>query len=168
VSGEEFVFLEMNTRLQVEHPVTELVHGVDLVEQQLLIAAGEEPSYDVAVQATGHAIELRIYAEDPVRFLPGPGTITRWEEPTGEGVRVDSGYRDGDTVTPFYDPLMAKLAVWGPSREEALERTREAVAGFAVEGPKVNLPFFAELLANEEFVSGDYDTGLVDRMRAKK
>jgi acetyl-CoA carboxylase biotin carboxylase subunit len=168
VSGEEFVFLEMNTRLQVEHPVTELVHGVDLVEQQLLIAAGEEPSYDVAVQATGHAIELRIYAEDPVRFLPGPGTITRWEEPTGEGVRVDSGYREGDTVTPFYDPLMAKLAVWGPSRQEALERTREAVAGFAVEGPKVNLPFFAELLANEEFVSGDYDTGLVDRMRARK
>jgi acetyl-CoA carboxylase biotin carboxylase subunit len=168
VSGEEFVFLEMNTRLQVEHPVTELVHGVDLVEQQLLIAAGEEPSYDVAVQSTGHAIELRIYAEDPVRFLPGPGTITRWEEPTGEGVRVDSGYHEGDTVTPFYDPLMAKLAVWGPSREEALERTREAVAGFSVEGPKVNLPFFAELLANEEFVSGNYDTGLVARMRAKK
>jgi acetyl-CoA carboxylase biotin carboxylase subunit len=168
VSGEEFVFLEMNTRLQVEHPVTELVHGVDLVEQQLLIAAGEEPSYDVAVQSNGHAIELRVYAEDPVRFLPGPGTITRWEEPAGEGVRVDSGYRAGDTVTPFYDPLMAKLAVLGPTRAEALDRTREAVAGFVVEGPKVNLPFFAELLANEEFVSGDYDTGLVDRMRAKK
>jgi acetyl-CoA carboxylase biotin carboxylase subunit len=168
VSGDEFVFLEMNTRLQVEHPVTELVHGVDLVEQQLLIAAGEEPSYDVDVQSTGHAIELRVYAEDPVRFLPGPGTITRWEEPTGDGVRVDSGYREGDTVTPYYDPLMAKLAVWGATREEALERTREAVAGFAVEGPKVNLPFFAELLSNEEFVSGQYDTGLVDRMRAKK
>ena len=168
VSGDEFVFLEMNTRLQVEHPVTELVHGVDLVEQQLLIAAGEEPSYDVDVQSTGHAIELRIYAEDPVRFLPGPGTITRWEEPTGDGVRVDSGYREGDTVTPYYDPLMAKLAVWGATRDEALERTREAVAEFAVEGPKVNLPFFAELLSNEEFVSGRYDTGLVDRMRAKK
>ncbi|MDT7547083.1 MAG: acetyl-CoA carboxylase, biotin carboxylase subunit [Actinomycetota bacterium] len=168
VSGDEFVFLEMNTRLQVEHPVTELVHGVDLVEQQLLIAAGEEPSYDVNVQSTGHAIELRIYAEDPVRFLPGPGTITRWEEPTGDGVRVDSGYREGDTVTPYYDPLMAKLAVWGATRDEALERTREAVAEFAVEGPKVNLPFFAELLSNEEFVSGRYDTGLVDRMRAKK
>jgi acetyl-CoA carboxylase biotin carboxylase subunit len=168
VSGDEFVFLEMNTRLQVEHPVTELVHGVDLVEQQLLVAAGEEPSYDVDVQSTGHAIELRIYAEDPVRFLPGPGTITRWEEPTGDGVRVDSGYREGDTVTPYYDPLMAKLAVWGATRDEALERTREAVAGFAVEGPKVNLPFFTELLSNEEFVSGRYDTGLVERMRAKK
>jgi acetyl-CoA carboxylase biotin carboxylase subunit len=168
VSGEEFVFLEMNTRLQVEHPVTELVHGVDLVEQQLLVAADEPPSYDVDVQSRGHAIELRIYAEDPVRFLPGPGTITRWEEPTGEGVRVDAGYREGDTVTTSYDPLMAKLAVWGADRAEALARTREAVAGFAVEGPKVNLPFFAELLANDEFVSGDYDTGLVDRITAAR
>jgi acetyl-CoA carboxylase biotin carboxylase subunit len=168
VSGEEFVFLEMNTRLQVEHPITELVHGVDLVEQQLLVASGEPPSYDVDVQSSGHAIELRVYAEDPVRFLPGPGTITRWEEPAGDGVRVDSGYRSGDTVTPYYDPLLAKLAVWGADRDEALQRTRAAVAGFAVEGPKVNLPFFTELLANEEFVSGNYDTGLVDRMRSKK
>jgi acetyl-CoA carboxylase biotin carboxylase subunit len=168
VSGDDFVFLEMNTRLQVEHPVTELVHGVDLVEQQLLVASGEPPSYDVNVQSDGHAIELRVYAEDPVRFLPGPGTITRWQEPTGDGVRVDAGYRDGDTVTPYYDPLLAKLAVWGQSREEALQRTREAVADFVVEGPKVNLPFFTELLANEEFVSGDYDTGLVERMRSPK
>ncbi|GAC1440134.1 MAG: biotin carboxylase N-terminal domain-containing protein [Mycobacteriales bacterium] len=165
VSGDDFVFLEMNTRLQVEHPITELVHGVDLVEQQLLVAAGEPPSYDVDVQSNGHAIEFRIYAEDPVRFLPGPGTITRWEEPTGEGVRVDSGYQHGDTVTPFYDPLLAKLAVWGPTRDEALQRARAAVDGFAVEGPKVNLPFFTELLANEEFLSGHYDTGLVGRMR---
>jgi acetyl-CoA carboxylase biotin carboxylase subunit len=168
VSGDDFVFLEMNTRLQVEHPVTELVHGVDLVEQQLLVASGEPPSYDVNVQSDGHAIELRVYAEDPVRFLPGPGTITRWQEPTGDGVRVDAGYRDGDTVTPYYDPLLAKLAVWGQSREEALQRTREAVADFVVEGPKVNLPFFTELLANEEFVSGEYDTGLVERMRSPK
>jgi acetyl-CoA carboxylase biotin carboxylase subunit len=166
VSGDEFVFLEMNTRLQVEHPVTELVTGVDLVEQQLLVAAGEAPSYDVAVPPTGHALELRVYAEDPVRFLPGPGTITRWEEPSGEGIRVDAGYREGDTVTPHYDPLLAKLAVWAPTRDDALARAREAVAGFAVEGPKVNLPFFTELLANEEFVSGAYDTGLVARMRA--
>ena len=167
VEAQDFVFLEMNTRLQVEHPVTELVTGVDLVEQQLLIAAGEEPSYDLAVQPNGHAIELRVYAEDPVRFLPGPGKVTRWEEPAGEGVRVDAGYREGDTVTPFYDPLMAKLAVWGADRAQALDRARRAVAAFHVEGPKVNLPFFTELLANEEFVSGDYDTGLVDRMRAK-
>ena len=168
VSGDEFVFLEMNTRLQVEHPVTEMVHGVDLVEQQLLIAAGEEPSYDVEVQSSGHAIEMRVYAEDPVRFLPGPGTITRWQEPSGEGIRVDAGYREGDVVTPYYDPLLAKLVVHGADRHEALGRAREAVAGFAVEGPKVNLPFFTELLANDEFVSGSYDTGLVERMRAKK
>ncbi len=168
VSGDDFVFLEMNTRLQVEHPVTEMVHGVDLVEQQLRIAAGEDPSYDVDVVSTGHAIEMRVYAEDPVRFLPGPGTITRWQEPTGEGVRVDAGYREGDVVTPYYDPLMAKLVVWGNDRTEALGRAAEAVAGFAVEGPKVNLPFFTELLANDEFVSGSYDTGLVERMRAKK
>ena len=166
VSGEEFVFLEMNTRLQVEHPVTELVTGVDLVEQQLLIAAGEDPSYDVQAKPTGHAIEMRIYAEDPIRFLPGPGKITRWEQPTGEGVRVDAGYREGDTVTPYYDPLLAKLAVWAPNRAEALERARGAVAGFVVEGPKVNLPFFTELLADPAFVSGDYDTGLVGRLRA--
>src|SRR4051812_35829999 len=134
VSGDDFVFLEMNTRLQVEHPVTELVHGVDLVEQQLLIASGEDPSYDVNVQSNGHAIELRVYAEDPIRFLPGPGTIRRWEEPSGEGIRVDAGYQDGDTVTPFYDPLLAKLAVWGSDRSQALERTREAVSQFVVEG----------------------------------
>ena len=168
VSGDDFVFLEMNTRLQVEHPVTEAVHGVDLVEQQLRIAAGEEPSYDVDVVSAGHAVELRVYAEDPVRFLPGPGTITAWREPTGEGVRVDAGYREGDVVTPHYDPLLAKLIVWAPDRAEALGRAAEAVAGFTVEGPKVNLPFFTELLGNDEFVSGSYDTGLVERMRSPK
>ena len=168
VAANDFVFLEMNTRLQVEHPVTELVTGVDIVEQQLRIAAGLEPSYDTAVQPSGHALELRVYAEDPVRFLPGPGAITRWVEPSGDGVRVDAGYAEGDVVTPYYDPLLAKLAVWGPSRDEALERARRAVADFVVEGPKCNLPFFAELLANPQFVSGDYDTGLVERMRAKR
>jgi acetyl-CoA carboxylase biotin carboxylase subunit len=164
--AQDFVFLEMNTRLQVEHPVTELVTGVDLVEQQLLVAAGSPPSYDVELSPSGHALELRIYAEDPVRFLPSPGAITRWQEPSGEGVRVDAGYREGDVVTPHYDPLLAKLAVWGVDRAQALERARDAVAGFTVEGPKVNLPFFDELLSHPEFVSGDYDTGIVARMRA--
>jgi acetyl-CoA carboxylase, biotin carboxylase subunit len=161
-----FVFLEMNTRLQVEHPVTELVTGIDLVEQQFLIAAGEPPSFDpAAVSSTGHALELRVYAEDPVRFLPRPGTITQWDEPSGEGIRVDAGYEAGNTVTPFYDPLLAKLCVHAANRSRALERAAEAVAAFAIAGPKTNLPFHAELLTSPEFVSGDYDTSLISRLR---
>ena len=163
-----FVFLEMNTRLQVEHPVTELVTGIDLVEQQFLIAAGQPPSFDPAAATEpphGHAIELRIYAEDPQRFLPGPGTITEWQEPTGEGIRVDAGYQAGNTVTPFYDPLLAKLCVHGADREQTLERARNAVAAFTVKGPKTNLAFHAELLTSPEFVSGDYDTSLISRLR---
>ncbi|WP_036331135.1 acetyl-CoA carboxylase biotin carboxylase subunit [Microbispora sp. ATCC PTA-5024] len=161
--AQDFVFLEMNTRLQVEHPVTELVTGLDLVEHQIRVAAGEV--YGLEVRPRGHAIEFRVYAEDPKRFLPGPGKIDVWEEPSGEGIRVDSGYTAGNTVTPFYDPLMAKLCVYGETREEALARGREAVAAFRVEGPKNNLPFCAELLDHPDFVSGDYDTGLVSRMR---
>ena len=161
-----FVFLEMNTRLQVEHPVTELVTGIDLVEQQFLVAAGEPPSFDPAsVTTSGHALELRVYAEDPVRFLPGPGTITEWEEPAGEGVRVDSGYQAGNTVTPFYDPLLAKLCVHGADRDQALGRARDAVAAFRVTGPKTNLLFHADLLASPDFTSGSYDTSLVSKLR---
>jgi acetyl-CoA carboxylase biotin carboxylase subunit len=167
VETGSFVFLEMNTRLQVEHPVTELVTGIDLVEQQFLIAAGEPVSFDAdsPVAATGHAIELRVYAEDPKRFLPSPGAITGWSEPSGPGIRVDAGYAAGTTVTPFYDPLLAKLCVHGATREQALDRARAAVAAFRVEGPKTNLPFHAELLDYPSFVSGDYDTALVSRMR---
>ena len=168
VESGDFVFLEMNTRLQVEHPVTEMVLGLDLVEQQLLVAAGEPTSVDVAAASpSGHALELRINAEDPIRFFPGPGAVTAWEEPAGDGVRVDSGYAPGTTVTPHYDSLMAKLVVHGADRGQVLERARAAVAAFRVEGPKVNLPFFAELLDNEEFVSGRYDTGIVARMRQR-
>jgi acetyl-CoA carboxylase, biotin carboxylase subunit len=162
----EFFFLEMNTRLQVEHPITELRYGVDLVAAQLRIAAGAEPGFDVdAAAPAGHAIELRVNAEDPKRFLPGPGPVTEWVEPTGDGVRVDAGYAAGTTVTPFYDSLLAKLVVHGSDREQALARARAAVAGFTVTGPKCNLPFHAELLEHPEFVSGRYDTGLVARMR---
>ncbi len=165
-STQEFFFLEMNTRLQVEHPVTEYVYGVDLVEEQLRVAAGLAPTFDPdALAPRGHAIELRINAEDPKRFLPGPGAITTWNEPSGTGVRVDSGYVAGNTVTPFYDSLMAKLILTGDTREEAVQRARAAVAQFEIVGPKCNLPFFAELLENEEFLSGDYDTGIVSRMR---
>jgi acetyl-CoA carboxylase biotin carboxylase subunit len=162
----EFFFLEMNTRLQVEHPVTELIHGIDLVEQQLRIASGEAPTFDPdALTSTGHAIELRVNAEDPKRFLPGPGKVAAWVEPSGEGVRVDSGYAPDTTVTPFYDSLMAKLIVHGADRADAVAKARAAVAGFEIAGPKNNLPFFAELLENAEFLSGDYDTGIVSRMR---
>ena len=163
--AQEFVFLEMNTRLQVEHPVTELVTGIDLVEQQLLVAAGEPVTF-TAAEPRGHAIEFRVYAEDPQRFLPSPGDIKVWEEPAGEVIRVDAGYEAGNKVTPFYDPLLAKLCVYGPDRAQALATARGAVEAFRIEGPRTNLPFFTELLANPEFVSGEYDTGLVDRMRA--
>jgi acetyl-CoA carboxylase biotin carboxylase subunit len=166
-STEDFFFLEMNTRLQVEHPVTELVYGVDLVEEQLRVASGLPPAFDPSTVAPrGHAIELRVNAEDPKRFLPGPGAISAWVEPSGDGVRVDAGYRAGNTVTPFYDSLLAKLIVSGPSRATAIERARAAVASFEIAGPKCNLPFFAELLDNAEFISGEYDTGIVMRMRS--
>ena len=166
-STQEYVFLEMNTRLQVEHPVTELVTGIDIVAEQLLVAAGDPPQADLEnITVTGHALELRVYAEDPKRFLPSPGAITTWVEPTGDGVRVDAGYAADTTVTPYYDPLLAKLCVWGSDREQALERARVAVADFHIEGPKTNLAFFTELLDDPDFVSGRYDTGLVERMRS--
>ncbi|HEY1484795.1 MAG TPA: biotin carboxylase N-terminal domain-containing protein [Micromonosporaceae bacterium] len=165
----DFFFLEMNTRLQVEHPITEMVYRVDLVEQQLRVASGEAPNFDIDhIAPRGHAIELRINAEDPKRFLPGPGAITTWVEPTGEGVRVDSGYAAGLTVTPNYDSLMAKLIAYGPDRETAIERAKAAAGSFEIVGPKCNLPFFAEVLDNPEFVAGDYDTGIIGRMRAVK
>jgi acetyl-CoA carboxylase biotin carboxylase subunit len=164
--AHDFVFLEMNTRLQVEHPVTELVTGIDLVEQQLLIAAGQPVSFDpLAVAARGHAIELRVYAEDPRRFLPSPGLITEWAEPAGAGIRVDAGYAAGNEVTTFYDPLLAKLCVHGASREEALALAADAVSAFVITGPKTNLPFLAELLASSEFASGAYDTSVIARLR---
>jgi acetyl-CoA carboxylase biotin carboxylase subunit len=165
--AQEYVFLEMNTRLQVEHPVTELVTGIDLVEEQLRVAAGEGPSFDAAeVLPRGHALELRVYAEDPKRFLPSPGLISVWQAPTGEGVRLDAGYAEGDTVTPYYDPLLAKLCVHGADRSEVVARARKAVAEFTIEGVKTNLKFFSELLEHPAFVSGGYDTTLVERMRS--
>ncbi len=166
VAARDFSFLEMNTRLQVEHPVTELVTGIDLVEQQFLIAAGEPISFDPGhIGPAGHALELRIYAEDSRRFLPSPGLIEEWTEPSGPGVRVDSGYETGNRVTPNYDPLLAKLCLHGADRAQALRRAAAAVAAFRVSGPKTNLQFHAELLESAEFRSGDYDTSIVSRLR---
>jgi acetyl-CoA carboxylase biotin carboxylase subunit len=163
----EFFFLEMNTRLQVEHPITEAVLGIDLVEAQLRIAAGEEPGFEPAsLVRKGHAIELRVNAEDPKRFLPSAGAITDWVEPSGPGIRVDSGYGPVTAITPHYDSLMAKVVVHGTDRQEALQLARTAVDGFTITGPKTNLPFLAEVLGYPEFVSGDYDTGIVGRMRS--
>ena len=162
----EFFFLEMNTRLQVEHPITEAVLGIDLVEAQLRIAAGEDPGFDpAALVPNGHAIELRVNAEDPKRFLPSAGAITGWIEPSGPGIRVDAGYGPDTTVTPHYDSLMAKVVVHATDRPQALRLAAGAAEGFTITGPKTNLPFLAEVLANPEFVSGDYDTGIVGRMR---
>jgi acetyl-CoA carboxylase biotin carboxylase subunit len=166
VHSGEFMFLEMNTRLQVEHPITELVTGIDLVEQQLRIAAGSDVSFPPAgVQYQGHALELRVYAEDPRRFLPSPGTITEWAEPAGPGIRVDAGYAAGNQVTPFYDPLLAKLCVHGADRDQVLHRARDAVASFRISGLKTNLPFHTDLLDSDVFSSGGYDTSVVSRLR---
>jgi acetyl-CoA carboxylase, biotin carboxylase subunit len=160
---QDFVFLEMNTRLQVEHPVTEELFGVDLVEQQLRAAAGVLPSTDLtAAQPRGHAIELRINAEDPKSFLPGPGAISEWAEPSGPGIRVDAGYRAGNTVSPFYDPLLAKLIVHADTRREAIDLARSALARFRVTGPKANIAFFERLLQYPEFCDNSYATNVVD------
>ncbi|NWJ48735.1 MAG: ATP-grasp domain-containing protein [Chloroflexi bacterium] len=159
----EFYFLEMNTRLQVEHPVTEMTLGLDLVELQLRVAAGEPlPLKQAEFAPKGHAIEFRIYAEDPVSFLPQPGTISLYQPPElSEFVRLDSGYGKGDAITPHYDPLIAKLVVWGENRAEALERSRVALSQFQIEGLKTNLPLHLRLLDDPAFVSGNYNTGLL-------
>ncbi len=164
--GGEFYFLEMNTRLQVEHPITEMTLGLDLVEQQIRIAAGEPLTLEQSrIKPQGHAIEFRIYAEDPVTFLPSPGPLTVFQPPVlSQHVRLDSGFVEGDTVTPYYDPLLAKLIVWGVDRAEALERSRIALESFKIEGLKHNLPLHLKILANQSFQRGEYDTGLLGRL----
>lgn len=160
-------FLEVNTRLQVEHPVTEMVTGLDLVEQQLRIAAGEPLALDEArLRPDGWAIEARIYAEDPERFLPSPGTLAAYREPSGEGVRVDSGYAQGDVLTPFYDPLIAKLVVHGPDRAAAVARMAGALDRYEIAGLKHNIPFLKRAVASDLFRSGNYTTHFVEALKA--
>ncbi|HZU76628.1 MAG TPA: ATP-grasp domain-containing protein, partial [Dehalococcoidia bacterium] len=159
---DEFYFLEMNTRLQVEHPVTELTTGLDLVEWQLRVAAGEPlPLAQEQVPLRGHAIEARIYAEDPHTMLPSPGTITRWRPPTGDHVRLDAGVEEGSVVSPLYDPLLAKLVVWDEEREGAIRRMEAALEAFTVEGVKTNIPLVRRIMKHAEFVAGRYSTGLI-------
>ncbi|GAA1893803.1 acetyl-CoA carboxylase biotin carboxylase subunit [Actinomadura bangladeshensis] len=163
-AAREFAFLEMCTRLPSGHVATEMTTGIDLVEQQFRVAAGEPVSFaDPAPR--GHAIVFRVHAEDPREFLPGSGEIKVWEEPVGDGIRIDAGYAEGSTVTPTYHPLLAKLGVRGDDRAHALARARAAVDAFCIEGPPTNLPFLRELMDRPEFATGAYDTGLVGRMR---
>lgn len=167
VAPDEFFFIEMNTRLQVEHPVTELVTGIDLVEQQLRIAAGETlaiAQHDVRM--TGHAIEARLYAESPERgFLPSTGDVLAWSPAAGEGVRVDAGVREGQRITADYDPMIAKVIAHGRDRAEALERLDGALADTVVLGVETNTAFLRELLAHPDVRAGHLDTGLIDRMQ---
>ena len=158
----------MNTRLQVEHPVTEAVTGLDLVEWQLRVAAGEAlPVCQPDLVLRGHAIEARLYAEDPERgFLPQTGTLHGLRFPPPEIARVDTGVRQGDTVTPFYDPMIAKIIVWGEDRAAALGRLRRALAETAVLGVATNLGFLARVAAHPEFAAGAIDTGFIERHRA--
>lgn len=163
-SGELY-FIEMNTRLQVEHPVTEMITGVDLVEQQLAVAAGRPLPEGLGAERAGHAIECRINAEDPSEdFKPCPGKVTRFVLPEGEGVRVDTYMEEGAEVPPFYDSLIAKVIVHAPTRGEAIAKMRAALEAFVVEGVKTTIPFHLEVLASEAFVSGDYDTRLVAQL----
>jgi 3-methylcrotonyl-CoA carboxylase alpha subunit len=167
--GGDFYFMEINTRLQVEHPVTEMVLGLDLVELQLRIAAGEELPGSLirteSIPQNGHAIELRLYAEDPDQgFLPGSGQLEKLALPTpSEHVRIDSGVIEGDTVTIFYDPMIAKLIVWDRTRDAALVRMREALAACDIVGPKSNIDFLERLVRHPAIVEGRIDTGYLDR-----
>ena len=163
-----FHFMEMNTRLQVEHPVTEMITGQDLVEWQLRVAAGETlPQTQSALAIRGHAIEVRIYAEDPDRgFLPSIGRITHWRMPETRGnVRVDTGFRAGDEVTPYYDPMLAKLIAWGEDRERARRTLLAALASCEVAGVATNVAFLERVVAHESFASGRIDTGFIDAHR---
>ncbi len=163
---KRFYFMEMNTRIQVEHTVTEEVFGVDLVREQMRIAAGEPLRIGSDIRPRGHAIEVRINAEDPVTFAPSPGRITALNLPGGLGVRVDTHIYTNYVVPPYYDSLLAKLIVRAENRPAALARLRRALAEFVVEGCKTNLDFHRRLLANADFISGRMDTHLVERMSA--
>ncbi|WP_108246655.1 acetyl-CoA carboxylase biotin carboxylase subunit [Muricauda brasiliensis] len=162
-ADHNFYFLEMNTRLQVEHPVTELITGVDLVELQIKVARGEAlPMKQEDLAINGHAVELRVYAEDPLNdFLPSVGNLETYQLPTGEGVRVDNGFREGMDIPIYYDPMLSKLITYGKTREEAIELMLEAIQNYKIKGVQTTLPFGSFVFAHEAFRSGNFDTHFV-------
>jgi acetyl-CoA carboxylase biotin carboxylase subunit len=166
----EFYFLEMNTRLQVEHPVTELVTGIDLVKEQIRVAYGERLSFkQEEIRWTGHAIECRIYAEDPDNnFMPSPGKITRLRIPQGNGIRDDGGVYEGAEVSIYYDPMISKFCTYGRDRREAIDRMRRALQEYEIGGIKTTLPFFREIIEDEEFRQGILDTGFIERWQKRR
>ena len=166
----EFYFLEMNTRLQVEHPVTELVTGIDLVSEQITVAAGAPLSITQEdVKWRGHAIECRVYAEDPENnFFPSPGRISYLHVPFGPGIRDDSGVEMNSEVLIYYDSLISKLAAWGRTRSEAIDRLRRALDEYEISGIKTTLPFFREIVRDDEFIAGRLDTGFISRFNERR
>ncbi|MBL3640976.1 acetyl-CoA carboxylase biotin carboxylase subunit [Peribacillus frigoritolerans] len=161
-ADKNFYFLEMNTRLQVEHPVTEEITGLDLVEQQIKIASGNKLDFTQSeIKQDGHSIEVRIYAEDPKTFYPAPGRITTMELPEGEGIRHELAVHGTSVVSHFYDPMIAKLVVSGDSRDKAIERLSEALASYKIEGIKTNLPLLMEIISHEAFSQGDTTTDFI-------
>jgi acetyl-CoA carboxylase biotin carboxylase subunit len=169
-AGENFYFMEMNTRIQVEHPVTEEVMGCELIKEQIRVAAGEPLSRHVLeASPRGHSIECRINAEDPYnKFMPSPGTITLWYAPGGKGVRVDTHVYSGYSVPPYYDSMIAKLIVTGATREIAIARMKRALGEFMIQGIKTTIPFQQEILNHPDFENGTYDIGWVGRFLEEK
>lgn len=160
---ENFYFLEMNTRIQVEHPITEEITGIDLVEAQIEIAQGKQLTYlENDIKMEGHAIEARIYAEDPNNFYPSPGTITTYEEPNNANLRIESSVRTGSEVTPFYDPMIAKLIATGNTRNEAIVSLKEGLLQYKIDGIKTNIPMLLKVLEHEQFKAGKITTNFVN------
>ncbi|MDT0643945.1 acetyl-CoA carboxylase biotin carboxylase subunit [Zunongwangia sp. F363] len=163
--NKNFYFLEMNTRLQVEHPVTELITGIDLVEQQIKVASGEELQFSQEdLKIEGHAVELRVYAEDPMEdFMPSVGTLERYRGPAGKGIRLDDGFEEGMEVPIYYDPMLAKLITYGKSREEAIQLMIKAIDDYEIKGVMTTLPFGKFVFEHEAFRSGNFDTHFVKK-----
>ena len=167
---EEFFFLEMNTRIQVEHPVTEMITGVDLVAAQLRLAMGERLNDELAqptIKPQGHAVEARVYAENPAKkFMPSPGLLTVMRLPSGEGVRVDTGYSEGNRITPFYDPMVMKIIAYGADRNQAITRLSQALSELKLEGIAHNASYVRSVLAHPAFKAGELHTGFLGQFHA--